>query len=198
MSKTDIHEYKSDPQSGAGNCVCGHEERNLRHFHEFVKAMDSDICTCGLPAISTIHLDVVWVDDQVVAKSIIPFMNDKELQRKAREKMGVSVVDVPKKPITAAEMWPSKAFEKSDGLYLQYRDVTVGPFSDMGELKAYDDQVQAISRGERSPDTFVGRVTQYRNAYYVELWDVAAGPHASYEEARSYRDYRIRQQQHND
>ena len=92
--------------------------------------------------------------------------------------------EVPKKPVTAAEMWPSKAFEKSDGLYLQYRDVTVGPFADMGELKRYDDQVQAISRGERSPETFVGRVTQFGDAYYVELWDTNFGPLADEDSAK--------------
>jgi len=104
-------------------------------------------------------------------------------------------MEVPKKPITPDEMWPSKAFEKSDGLYLQYRDVTVGPFSDMGELKQYDDQVQAISRGERSPETFVGRVTQHGDAYYVELWDTNAGPCASYDEARVYRKQRYNKYQ---
>ena len=49
MAKTEIHEYESDPQSGAGNCVCGYAERHRKHFHNFVPAMSQpDICTCGL------------------------------------------------------------------------------------------------------------------------------------------------------
>lgn len=73
MPKTTMHEYKSDPQSGAGNCVCGQAERHHDHFHKFVKAQNYDVCTCALPENATQHMDVVWVNEnEVVAKSVMP------------------------------------------------------------------------------------------------------------------------------
>jgi hypothetical protein len=75
MAKTTMHEYKSDPQSGAGNCVCGQAERHRDHFHKFVKAMSSDTCTCALPESASCHMDMVWVgDSHVVRRSILDTM----------------------------------------------------------------------------------------------------------------------------
>lgn len=50
----DRHLYDSDPQSGAGNCkMCQRPERDIRHYHRFMKAKDAEVrgsrtkCTCG-------------------------------------------------------------------------------------------------------------------------------------------------------
>lgn len=60
MVRTSMHEYKSDPQSGAGNCTCGQAERHRNHFHKFVKAMGyDDICTCALTESATCHIAMV-------------------------------------------------------------------------------------------------------------------------------------------
>jgi hypothetical protein len=76
MAKTSMHEYKSDPQSGAGNCICGQAERHRNHFHKFVKAMNrNDICTCALPESATCHIEMVWVNEnEVMAKSLLDVM----------------------------------------------------------------------------------------------------------------------------
>lgn len=50
-----LHTYYPDPQSGAGNCHCGHPERAWRHPHTFMQAMDDDRCTCGLPVEAACH-----------------------------------------------------------------------------------------------------------------------------------------------
>lgn len=45
-----MHLYQSDPQSGAGNCVCGMAENHREHPHEFVPILKQhDLCVCGLP-----------------------------------------------------------------------------------------------------------------------------------------------------
>ena len=62
MTTQTTHEYKADPQSGAGNCVCGAAERHRRHPHDFVRAWNPlmaerrDHCTCGLPPEADQHL----------------------------------------------------------------------------------------------------------------------------------------------
>ena len=37
MSGHAMHLYRCDPQSGAGNCICGHPERAWRHPHKFTR-----------------------------------------------------------------------------------------------------------------------------------------------------------------
>ena len=49
------HPYRRDPQSGAGNCTCGHPEWAWKHPHDFMQAMDDDRCTCGLPVEAACH-----------------------------------------------------------------------------------------------------------------------------------------------
>lgn len=45
-----MHEYVSDPQSGAGNCKCGWAEHTVQHPHNFTEAMNwPDICVCSKP-----------------------------------------------------------------------------------------------------------------------------------------------------
>lgn len=86
--KTTMHEYKSDPQSGAGNCVCGQAERHRDHFHKFIKSMSSDICTCGLFEIAACHMNMVWVNDnEVISKSLVDVMalqNESKSEEKAQ------------------------------------------------------------------------------------------------------------------
>lgn len=76
MAKTTMHKYKSDPQSGAGNCVCGQAERHHNHFHKFVTAQSWEgLCTCALPESASCHMDMVWVgDNHVVSRSILDTM----------------------------------------------------------------------------------------------------------------------------
>lgn len=54
------HEYRADPQSGAGNCVCGATESHRRHPHDFRRAAaryaGKDVCVCGLPPEFSLHL----------------------------------------------------------------------------------------------------------------------------------------------
>lgn len=62
------HRYAADPQSGAGNCVCGASEHHRRHPHDFRRALPLaataailsagtlDLCVCGLPAEAEPHL----------------------------------------------------------------------------------------------------------------------------------------------
>lgn len=41
------HEYERDSQSGAGNCVCGYEEKSTLHPHEFTPALMNPLrCVC--------------------------------------------------------------------------------------------------------------------------------------------------------
>lgn len=55
-----MHSYSRDPQSGAGNCVCGGAERHRRHPHLFLHGApeyggNRYICTCGLPPEAPCH-----------------------------------------------------------------------------------------------------------------------------------------------
>jgi len=44
-----MHAYKSDPQSGAGNCTCGQAQRTRAHPHKYTPMMnDPKTCVCGL------------------------------------------------------------------------------------------------------------------------------------------------------
>lgn len=44
------HAYQSDPQSGAGNCVCGAAEHHRLHPHDFLPAASNPaFCVCALP-----------------------------------------------------------------------------------------------------------------------------------------------------
>lgn len=53
---TPAHPYNRDPQSGAGNCVCGMALRHRRHWHEYMPAAGHpDICTCALPKDAPCH-----------------------------------------------------------------------------------------------------------------------------------------------
>jgi hypothetical protein len=50
------HDYQADPQSGAGNCVCGMAEAHRRHPHAFrAAASDPTRCVCALPAEARCH-----------------------------------------------------------------------------------------------------------------------------------------------
>lgn len=51
------HDYQPDPQSGAGNCVCGAQLAHRWHPHQFTAAADRvHVCVCGLAKNSTQHL----------------------------------------------------------------------------------------------------------------------------------------------
>ena len=45
------HPYSRDPQSGAGNCVCGRQERHKIHPHAFMLSGTPGInnCVCTEP-----------------------------------------------------------------------------------------------------------------------------------------------------
>lgn len=106
MTKTTMHEYKSDPQSGAGNCTCGQAERHRNHFHTFVTAQSWEgLCTCALPESASCHMDMVWASDtHVISKSvsaIMAFQNNSGYYRRKRSSMGkydilIEVEDVTK------------------------------------------------------------------------------------------------------
>jgi hypothetical protein len=54
-----LHAYEPDPQSGAGNCVCGVQERHRSHPHVAMGAALTDggviLCVCGLPCSDLVH-----------------------------------------------------------------------------------------------------------------------------------------------
>lgn len=51
------HKYDRDPQSGAGNCVCGASERHRRHPHVWMPALtDPRLCVCALPLVARCHV----------------------------------------------------------------------------------------------------------------------------------------------
>ena len=50
------HPYQADPQSGAGNCVCGAAEHHRHHPHAFLASgSDPNRCVCALPATARVH-----------------------------------------------------------------------------------------------------------------------------------------------
>jgi hypothetical protein len=50
------HRYERDPQSGAGNCVCGAAEHHRRHPHDFWAAASAhSLCVCALPRGAKCH-----------------------------------------------------------------------------------------------------------------------------------------------
>jgi hypothetical protein len=52
-----VHDYACDPQSGAGNCTCGHTHYEVVHPHPFTAAYYNPlVCVCGLGAEGTPHL----------------------------------------------------------------------------------------------------------------------------------------------
>ena len=55
-----MHSYQRDPQSGAGNCVCGAAERHARHPHEFTLPAygGSNFCCCTQPEWAPCHTRV--------------------------------------------------------------------------------------------------------------------------------------------
>ena len=52
---SEVHNYEADPQSGAGNCVCGRPRDNKNHPHEFRKAKNFSFCVCLKPADALVH-----------------------------------------------------------------------------------------------------------------------------------------------
>lgn len=50
MATLTKHDYERDPHSGAGNCVCGYEERCALHPHAFTPARMNPLrCVCRRP-----------------------------------------------------------------------------------------------------------------------------------------------------
>jgi hypothetical protein len=81
---------------------------------------------------------------------------------------------VPVKPTTMAEFWPAdgrKEVKKNDGLYLKYRDETIGPFPNRTEASWYDGQIQEIISGWIDKSRFAGRIFPFGDVWYVERWE---------------------------
>lgn len=90
VPKTTMHEYISDPQSGAGNCkTCQQPERYVDHFHKFVPAqVDPNICTCLYTEKATCHMDMVWVsDEEVVSRGVLGLMAIQNANKNGGEAM---------------------------------------------------------------------------------------------------------------
>ena len=53
----EVHNYESDPQSGAGNCKrCQNPEHHRRHPHPYKEARDfRRVCVCGGTTHALIH-----------------------------------------------------------------------------------------------------------------------------------------------
>lgn len=61
-----IHSYKTDSQSGAGNCVCGLPERSRIHIHMYMKGnwpSGLEKCTCGLLPEAECHMATLYEEN---------------------------------------------------------------------------------------------------------------------------------------
>jgi len=79
------HAYQRDPQSGAGNCICGAAEEHRRHPHDFRRAWNplrptqNEYCVCGRLPEDKIHLagftssgsGIETEDDVVVDRQVL-------------------------------------------------------------------------------------------------------------------------------
>jgi hypothetical protein len=112
--------------------------------------------------------------------------------------MPKQTLDVPKKPTDMAAFWPAdgrKEVKKTDGIYIQYRDIQIGPFPGRTEASWYDGQVQDVIMGWIDKSRFAGRIFPFGDAWYIERWETNDGPFPSLSLAwehrqRLYSDYR--------
>jgi len=103
---------------------------------------------------------------------------------------------VPKKPTDMAAFWPEdgrKEVNRQDGLWLRYRDVTIGPFPNRTEASWYDGQIQEIISGWIDKSRFAGRIFPFGDVWYVERWDDNDGPFVSLSQATEYRQFLYKQ-----
>lgn len=99
-------------------------------------------------------------------------------------------LEVPKKPTDMAAFWPAdgrKEINKRDGVYIQYRDIQIGPFPNRTEASWYDGQLQEIIAGWIDKSRFVGRIFPFGDAWYVERWETNDGPFTSLAVAWDHR-----------
>jgi hypothetical protein len=90
-----------------------------------------------------------------------------------------------------AEFWPAdgrKEVNKKDGLWLRYRDETIGPFPNRTEASWYDGQIQEITSGWIDKSRFAGRIFPFGDVWYVERWEHNDGPFMSLDVAYNYRE----------
>ena len=98
--------------------------------------------------------------------------------------------DVPKKPTDMAAMWSTDGkteYPNKDGVWLRYRDVTIGPFPNRTEASWYDGQVQDVIHGWNQKEFFAGRIFPFGDAWYVERWETNDGPFMSLGAAVDHR-----------
>lgn len=99
-------------------------------------------------------------------------------------------LDVPAKPTDMAAFWPKdgrKEYTNKDGVWIQYRDITIGPFPNRTEASWYDGQVQEIVMGWIGKDRFAGRLFPFGDVWYVERWETNDGPFMSLGAAVDHR-----------
>jgi len=91
-------------------------------------------------------------------------------------------LDVPAKPTDMAAFWPvsgRKEVTTKDGVSIQYRDITVGPFPNRTEASWYDGQVQDVIMGWNRKELFAGRIFPFGDVWYIERWETNDGPFTS-------------------
>lgn len=97
-------------------------------------------------------------------------------------------VEVGKTKFTsAAELWPGKLHTRKDGIWVELRDVTVGPFENK---KAAENHVLAIQDeilGWAEPEFYVGIVFKQGDSYWVDRWRKEDGPFESWELAQAHK-----------
>lgn len=114
-------------------------------------------------------------------------MNDKN------QGVNKQAFEVPKKPESMEEFWPTdgkKEVNKKDGVWLQYRDILIGPFPNRTEAGWYDGQLQEIISGWIDKSRFAGRIFPINpvdNQWYVERWETNDGPFSSMAVAWDHR-----------
>jgi len=112
--------------------------------------------------------------------------------------MTKQTLEVPAKPTEMVAFWPSdgrKEVKKKDGLWLQYRDILIGPFPNRTEASWYDGQLQEVIMGWIDKSRFAGRIFPFGDVWYVERWATNDGPFTSMAVAWDHRqalyiDYR--------
>lgn len=104
--------------------------------------------------------------------------------------MTKQTLDVPKKPTDMAAFWPAdgrKEVKKTDGVYIQYRDIQIGPFPNRTEASWYDGQLQEVIMGWIDKSRFAGRIFPFGDVWYVERWETNDGPFISLAAAWDHR-----------
>ena len=109
----------------------------------------------------------------------------------------VTALEIPKRPEDMAAMWPTSGrveIMKTEGYFLVFRDVTIGPFPNRTEAHWYHGMLQDVIMGWNDKELFVGRIMAHKDdefdiSYFIERWDAFDGPFKSKHDAHLRRGH---------